>query len=282
MAKEFNADNIKIAAFDLDGTVLNDGIMSEGVENALRELTRRGIAVTVSTGRDLSQIPLDVLDCFQYRVTTNGGSVSDSEGNIIAEHPIDPKSAWEGLHLIRRNKGYSCLYYNGFVLASPAFIWRVLTKTNYASKSHRKSTKATRKGRIALRMRRYIIKKQGIKIYKIQSFFLNREDANAAAEALRAQGRLNPVIAEDNGMETTSRNVTKAHGLMELCKVLGCTQDNIIAFGDSANDLEMLKIAGYSVGMGNAEDCVKSQVDYIAKTVSEDGVALAIKDLFSI
>jgi len=283
MAREFKPEDIRIAAFDLDGTTLNEGVMSAEVQNALAALTARGIAVVVSTGRDICQIPLRVLGCFEYRITTNGGSVTDSEGNIISEHPIDPKTAWEALHVIRKGKGFSCLYYNGFVLASPGFLYRIITKTNYASKSHRKSTKDVRKGtgKVSFRMHRFV-RKQGINIYKIQSFFKTREDADRTAEMLKAHGKLNPVVVEDLGMETTFQNVSKAHGLLELCKKLNCTPDNIIAFGDSANDLEMLKLAGYSVGMGNAETCVKNQVDYITKSVSEDGVAYAIKNLFSL
>jgi Cof subfamily protein (haloacid dehalogenase superfamily) len=283
VAKQFNPDNIRIAAFDLDGTTLNEGVMSAEVQNALAALTARGIAVVVSTGRDICQIPLRVLGCFEYRITTNGGSVTDSEGNIISEHPIDPKTAREALHIIHKGKGYSCLYYNGFVLASLGFLYRIITKTNYASKSHRKSTKDVRKGtgKVSFRMHR-LVKKQGINIYKIQSFFKTREDADRTAEMLKAHGRLNPVVVEDLGMETTFQNVSKAHGLLELCKKLNCTPENIVAFGDSANDLEMLKLAGYSVGMGNAETCVKSQVDYVTGPVTEDGVAEAIKVLFSL
>ncbi len=283
MEKILRPENIRIAAFDLDGTTLNQGVMSEAVENALRALARKGIDVVVSTGRDISQIPLRVLACFKYRITTNGGSVTDNQGNIIAEHPLFPKTAWEALRMIRKAKGASCLYYNGFVLASLGFILRILTRSNYASRSQRKSTKDVRKGtgRIAFGIGRHV-KKQGINIYKIQSFFKTREDAERASEALIANGKYNPVIVEDLGMETTYKGVSKAHGLLELCDVLKCKPENIIAFGDSANDLEMLKLAGYSVGMGNAEACVKDQVDYIAKPVSEDGVARAIEDLFSI
>ena len=166
MPKSFNPESIRIAAFDLDGTTLNEGVMSAEVENALAALTARGIAVVVSTGRDISQIPLRVLGCFEYRITTNGGSVTDSEGNIISEHPIDPKTAREALSIIRKGKGYSCLYFNGFVLASPGFLYRIITKTNYASKSHRKSTRNVRKGtgKVVFRMHRFV-KRQGLNNY---------------------------------------------------------------------------------------------------------------------
>ena len=89
------------------------------------------------------------------------------------------------------------------------------------------------------------------------------------------------VLLEDKSIETTADGITKANGLLRLCEHLGCGPENIIAFGDSANDLEMLSESGYSVGMGNAESCVKEKVDYITDTVEDDGVATAINKLFS-
>ena len=50
----------------------------------------------------------------------------------------------------------------------------------------------------------------------------------------------------------------------------------VIAFGDNYNDLDMLKFAGMGVVMGNADEAVKEQGDYVTSTNTEDGVAKAI------
>ena len=279
MAREFLKEDIKIAAFDLDGTVLNGSLMSEAVARALRKLREAGIAVAVSTGRDISQIPQNVLSCFSYRVTTNGASVTDNNLNVIEDHPIDTQTAIRAIDIIRKCHGTCCVYLNGFVVATALFLTRLLKRTNYLAKSHRKATREVRNNRIVFSLERYL-KRRNPKIYKIQTFFTNQNDAIKAARLIGEPCSLNPVVMEDNSMETTKAGITKAHGLLELCSVLGYKAKNIMAFGDSANDLEMLRTAGFSVGMGNAEQCVKAEADYITDPVTEDGVATAINKLF--
>ena len=279
--RPFCADRIRVAAFDLDGTVLDRGVMSEATGDALRSLSERGIAVVVCTSRDISQIPPYVLSCFGYRVTANGANVSDSEGNVLLDRPMEPRTAFETLKKLHRLKGRSCLYLNGFVMASPAFLVRLLRKTEYMSKSHRKAVKGVGGKAIRFRIGRYV-KKHKRGVYRIHTLFRNEEEARTASDALTQEGVCTPVLLSDNSIETTLYGVTKADGLSRLCSILGCTMDNVIAFGDSANDLLMLESSGYAVGMGNSEDCVKPRVDFITSGVSEDGVAEAIRKLFNI
>lgn len=283
MAREFNPDNIRIAAFDLDGTVLNQGVMSSAVGEALRALAARGIAVTVCTSRDISQIPPYVLSCFRYRVTANGANVSDSDGNVILDRPMDNRTALEALRTLFRMKGRSCLYLNGFVLATPGFLLRLLRRTEFLSRTQRTASKenTNRNNAIKFRIGRYV-KKHKPGVYRIHTVFRNTEEAQAACDELARTGSYTPVLLADDSVETTGAGITKADGLEELCRSLGCTPENVMAFGDSANDIRMLGSAGYSVGMGNAEDCVKRMVDYITDNVTEDGVATAIKRLFNI
>ena len=279
MSREFSRENIRIAAFDLDGTVLDGSLMSEKVKEALHRLSENGVAVTVSTGRDISQIPQRVLSCFSYRVTTNGASVTDSSGNVLEDHPIDAETAIRAIRIIRRCHGTCCVYLNGFVVATPLFLIRLLKRTEYLAKSHRKATRDVRNNFIVPSLERYL-KRKGHKVYKIQTFFNSQNDAIQAARLVGESCNLNPIVMEDSSMETTRESITTAHGLLELCGVLGCKAENIMAFGDSANDLEMFRTSGFSVGMGNAEQCVKAEADYITDPVSEDGVANAVNKLF--
>ena len=279
--KTFPAKDIRIAAFDLDGTVLDGGCMSGEVGKAIDALSASGVATAIATGRDISQIPLDVFAHFSYFVTANGAMVTDRDGNVISGNPMSPHTTREALRILHRNGGKSCIYLNGFVVISPLFLVRLLRRTNYLSKSHRKSTKEVRKSGMTVRMRHYV-KKRDINVYRIQTFFKNMEDATIAAGLLRKTGKHQAVLLTDKSIETTAYGITKAGGLLTLCNHLGCGPQNIMAFGDSANDLEMLGEAGFSVGMGNAEECVLGRVDYVTDTVKDDGVATAIHKLFGI
>ena len=70
-----------------------------------------------------------------------------------------------------------------------------------------------------------------------------------------------------------NKNCSKSSALKALCSYLGISQNEVIAFGDGDNDIDMLQFAGVGVAMGNASDYVKSKADYITLSNEENGVA---------
>lgn len=80
-------------------------------------------------------------------------------------------------------------------------------------------------------------------------------------------------------LEIMAEGVTKATGLAQLCAHLGIERDEVIAFGDALNDVEMLAWAGRGVAMGNADPAARAAADEVTATNDEDGVALVIEHL---
>ena len=76
----------------------------------------------------------------------------------------------------------------------------------------------------------------------------------------------------------TDIEATKGKTMDYLCRLEGITCNNVIAIGDSHNDLPMLEFAGVSVAMGNAEQIVKESADFVTDTNANDGVAVAIEN----
>ncbi|MGM9999409.1 MAG: HAD family hydrolase [Candidatus Bruticola sp.] len=72
--------------------------------------------------------------------------------------------------------------------------------------------------------------------------------------------------------------INKSVGVRAMLSHFGLNAEEAIAFGDSPNDIEMLKCVGLGVAMGNAADSVKEAAD--AKTLSndEDGVGRFLVD----
>lgn len=60
---------------------------------------------------------------------------------------------------------------------------------------------------------------------------------------------------------------------------MGVKTEEVAAFGDSGNDLEMLKHAGYSYAMGNGQPEVKAIAKEIISSNDENGVLLKIEEL---
>jgi hypothetical protein len=53
----------------------------------------------------------------------------------------------------------------------------------------------------------------------------------------------------------------------------------MIAFGDGANDIDMLEYAGIGVAMGNASDIAKASADMVTERIDADGIYLALKKI---
>jgi hydroxymethylpyrimidine pyrophosphatase-like HAD family hydrolase len=73
--------------------------------------------------------------------------------------------------------------------------------------------------------------------------------------------------------------VNKASGMRVLGDYLNCTSEDMIAFGDGANDIDMLEYAGIGVAMGNASDIAKASADMVTERIDADGIYLALKKI---
>ena len=58
---------------------------------------------------------------------------------------------------------------------------------------------------------------------------------------------------------------------------MGISTDAVATIGDMENDLEMFRMAGFAVAMGNAADAVKRAAQAVTLSNDEDGVAAAIE-----
>lgn len=81
-------------------------------------------------------------------------------------------------------------------------------------------------------------------------------------------------------LEIANPQVSKSMALSHLCERLGIRREEVIAFGDGMNDLDMLEWAGCGVAMENASDPVKEVADRVTAHVREDGVARVLEELF--
>lgn len=79
----------------------------------------------------------------------------------------------------------------------------------------------------------------------------------------------------------TAKAASKGEALRATCGHLGISPADVVAFGDSENDIDMFKVAGASVAMGQADDAVKASANWTTSANTEDGVAVAIERLLS-
>lgn len=88
-----------------------------------------------------------------------------------------------------------------------------------------------------------------------------------------------PSVIPNIWCDIMEKNISKVVGMEKVLSHYQLTMKDVIAFGDSMNDYEILKAAGYAVAMGNAADGLKEIADYITDDVDKDGIANALRML---
>lgn len=73
-------------------------------------------------------------------------------------------------------------------------------------------------------------------------------------------------------IEIVPKGFHKGTGIEEVCRLLGMKIEDTFAFGDSANDIGMLRTAGTAVVMGNGSREAKAEADYVTDSLTEDGI----------
>ena len=86
------------------------------------------------------------------------------------------------------------------------------------------------------------------------------------------------VVVHGGGIvEINLAGITKATGIKRVCEMFDIPWEHTYAFGDSANDLEMLSYVAHSVAMGNGTQEVKETAEYVTTGVMDDGIYNGLK-----
>ena len=87
---------------------------------------------------------------------------------------------------------------------------------------------------------------------------------------------INAVFSEETYLEILPEGSSKGTALAEMTRALGIPLEAVIAVGDNLNDLEMIRLAGLGVAMGNAPEELRAQAGYVTVTNDEEGLAEVI------
>ena len=85
-----------------------------------------------------------------------------------------------------------------------------------------------------------------------------------------------------NIIEIIKKGMNKAVGLKAIANEYHIARENIIAFGDEDNDLEMIDYAGVGVSMGNAIDDLVSVSKHQTLTNEEDGISIFLEEYLNL
>ena len=95
---------------------------------------------------------------------------------------------------------------------------------------------------------------------------LSAELGNADVELVRKElgTEFDMIVHEPDGiLEIGQAGHSKASGIERLCASLGIAKEDTYAFGDSANDVEMLEFVAHGIAMGNGTDVAKNAAEFV-------------------
>lgn len=263
--------DIKLLAVDLDETFLDqDAKVSEQNRIAVCKAVEQGIIFVVASGRMRYRMPDDVLSIpgLRYLVTSNGANVLDLQtGRVLFEDPISDDIALNIVCSIRQYPIYLELYSGGYAVTDR----QLLSYYSPEMYSPGRRTVMERGIHIADDLQAFIADPQNV-IDKINIPIIPAEYSKEVSEILtRPEICITQSLPQNAEVNHCTAN--KAEGLSFLCNKLGIRPEQVLAFGDADNDLEMLQFAGHSVAMGNASSEAKAYSRYVTKSNTENGVA---------
>lgn len=278
----------KLIAIDLDGTVLGmDGQMLPSTITALEKAHNAGCLITVNTGRARSMIPPQVaqLPFLRYLASDSGAVITDLQsGEVLRIQHIEKPLALEIAALAKAggaavNVSFGHRHY---------FEWKAMWMYR------RTLRESGEKGPTLVRFLTMLAEMSVVAdvrkkieaatepVMKLEGVYPARAVATAQMEAfLRIEG-IQPVQALGGSIEITAKLATKGEALAFICEREGIDPQQVMAFGDSGNDLSMQQFAGCFVAMGNADDEVKAVADHVTESVANDGVGKALHRLLGL
>lgn len=85
------------------------------------------------------------------------------------------------------------------------------------------------------------------------------------------------IVHNEELIEIVPGGHSKATGIQKVSELLGISHENTFAFGDSANDLEMLRFVAHGIAMGNGTREAKSAAEYITADIEENGIRQGLR-----
>ena len=264
-------NNIKLIATDLDDTLLNDNSeISDYNKNILKRLMDRGIEVVIATGR-----PVEAMKSFAVRlennndsVVFNGAMVVDGDFNCAFSSPLEKEIVLDIINI------YKTKYINDTSLNIYYFKDYIVDKADFKYKTN---TEIVYKENKIIGLENFNIE---MDVYKMVIL----GDRHVLNEAKKELSRFNihTSFSNPNFLEILSFNSNKANALKWICDKKGIDRNNVMAFGDNYNDIEMIEFAGIGVAMENAENDLKEKANYIAYNNNKNGVGIFLKEFFNL
>lgn len=256
----------KIIFFDIDDTLYRKytDTLRPSVSKAMEALKARGILTAIATGRPPVAIPGKVKTLIRDSgidmLVTINGQYTTFHGEVLQAYPM-----------IEAEVERMCTFFDSQYI-DYAF---VNNDEIVASAAGERVKEALSHILPAFEVDKEYFRKQSV--YQMLVFADKAQEQEIIGK-IQSEG-FKSVRWHESALDMLRREGSKARGIAHAVEKLGIGMEDVMAFGDSFNDLEMLSSVGFGVAMGNGEEAAKAAAKFIAPSVDEDGVYRALVEL---
>ncbi|MCT1902270.1 Cof-type HAD-IIB family hydrolase [Oceanobacillus sojae] len=236
---------IKLIALDMDGTLLTPELeVSKRNKEAIQEALNQGIQVVLSTGRGFQGCYpyAQELNLQTFLITANGGEVWTIEKELLRRKLL-ANNIVEKLYAVTEEIGIRK--------------WMISTEKVFHDDE--------------------FVNIHDYQWLKFGCASEDQEKLNEVKRRLAGFSGLELTNSLPTNIEINPEGVSKADALDFLCKRTGISMQEVMAVGDSLNDVKMIQEAAVGIAMGNAQEKIKEVADAITSSNTEDGVGKAIE-----
>ncbi len=261
----------RLVALDLDGTLLDSGLqIRHQTLDALQRIRKRGVQAMIVTGRHhtAARPYWHQLKQELPAICCNGTYVYDfCDNKPLAGNPLTRDEARLLLSIVREHPVHAMVYCEEAM--------------TYETHGTHMAGLLGWSARLPEPLRP--------RVERVDSFDRLIDDANALwkfmvasedsadlehfEQAIHACPELSCVRSAGNRLDISRAGISKGHRLAEFIAQRGIAPREVIAFGDQANDKEMLELAGLGVAMGNSHQEVRDCADWVTGSNDSDGIA---------
>jgi 5-amino-6-(5-phospho-D-ribitylamino)uracil phosphatase len=255
----------RIIAVDLDGTLVpqSSGV-PDGVAQAITRVQQAGAIVVAATGRSLSTTGYvaRAAGMHDYAVVSNGAMiVTVDPEEVVSAQTFDATDLLAELSGLLQNATFAVERTDGVFLTTRHFVDRGVSLD---------IREVPYEALIADPVVRVIVRSDD-HLDEGLGPIIRHLDMHSIAFG----------VTDVAWLDLGIKGVTKATGLQSLCDLLDVSASEVLAIGDSMNDIEMLQWAGTSVAMGSARPEIQAHAQFVTSPIPGQGVIDVLDRLYT-
>jgi len=266
--------NKKLIVSDIDGTLLrSDKTISNLTQLKIKHYIEEGHGFAIATGRmhPAGKIVTQQLDYDGFLISCNGAVVKHLKTDeVIQAIALEKSMVEEVVNECRKYDAYFHLYTIDTIYAEKEMHLAKIYADDMSLLPDRFKFEVCFMNNLDK-----IIENNAI--YKIGIYSEVAEYFQALKNHFRDYDTIEACVSLETSFDIMAKGVNKATGIKALESYYHIDRENVIAFGDNENDVDMIEYAGIGVAMENATDLLKEKADFVTKKNDEDGIVFALE-----